>query len=78
MLHACMQIFNEINARRINDEYNVVEGLFDSPIFCGVIVVTVAFQVMIINIPGLNNKIFKVEALEWYEWLISIAIGFTL
>lgn len=70
------QIFNEINARRINDEYTIFHGLFSNPIFVGVIIITIGFQVIIINVPFVNTKFFKVEPLLWQEWLITIAIGF--
>ncbi|PNW74900.1 hypothetical protein CHLRE_12g505350v5 [Chlamydomonas reinhardtii] len=70
------QIFNEINARRINDEYTIFVGLFTNPIFCSVIAITVVFQVIIINVPFINNKFFKVNRLNWQEWLATVAIGF--
>ncbi|KAG2500891.1 hypothetical protein HYH03_001650 [Edaphochlamys debaryana] len=70
------QIFNEINARRINDELTIFSGLFTNPIFCGVILVTVCFQIIIIEVPFVNTKFFKVQPLNWQEWLITIAIGF--
>ncbi|PNH11294.1 putative calcium-transporting ATPase 5, plasma membrane-type [Tetrabaena socialis] len=69
------QVFNEINARRINDEYTIFVGLFTNPIFVGVIAITVVFQVIIINVPFVNTKFFKVEPLTWEEWLITVAIG---
>lgn len=40
-----LQMLNEINARRINDELNVFEGIHRSPIFIGVILVTAVLQV---------------------------------
>ncbi len=114
------QIFNEINARRINDEYTIFVGLFNNPIFVGVIAITVIFQVnfgrlmrpstsqhagcrgngyslhclhhadppnppiprplcpqvIIINVPFINTKFFKVQPLKWQEWLVTVAIGF--
>ncbi|GIL84523.1 hypothetical protein Vretimale_14412 [Volvox reticuliferus] len=70
------QIFNEINARRINDEYTIFVGLFRNPIFLSVIIITVVFQVIIINVPFINSKFFKVERLTGLEWLITVAIGF--
>jgi hypothetical protein len=38
-------VFNEINARRINDELNVFQALQTSPIFLAVIAITVGLQV---------------------------------
>ncbi|EFJ50671.1 hypothetical protein VOLCADRAFT_88435 [Volvox carteri f. nagariensis] len=69
------QIFNEINARRINDEYTIFTGLFTNPIFVTVIAVTAVFQIIIINVPFINSKFFKVQRLTWQEWLVTVAIG---
>lgn len=67
------QVFNEINARRINDELNMFEGLHKSPIFLGVIAITVALQVIIMQTK--MGIFFKVEPVNGTEWGISIAIG---
>lgn len=40
-----MQLFNEINSRKIRDEYNVFEGMFHSHIFSLVLIITAGFQV---------------------------------
>jgi hypothetical protein len=57
-----LQVANEINARRINDEYNVFEGLTKSPIFMGVIVITMGLQAIIMNFLGM---FFVVGADSW-------------
>jgi hypothetical protein len=44
-LRVCLQLLNEVNARRINDELNVFEGIHKSPIFIGVLLVTAGLQV---------------------------------
>lgn len=63
---------NEINARRINDELNVFDGILSSPIFLAVILITALFQAIIINFLGF---FFKVVPLNWTEWLVTMAIG---
>lgn len=40
-----MQIFNEINARKIRNEYNIFQGVFDSSIFCAIFVGITGLQV---------------------------------
>lgn len=40
-----LQVANEVNARRINDEVNIFQGIRHSPIFLAVIVITLALQV---------------------------------
>ncbi len=67
------QILNEINSRRLNDEYNMFEDLHKSPIFIGVIIITIGLQVIIMQTPLAG--IFKVDNLTGAEWGVSIAIG---
>lgn len=40
-----MQIFNELNARKIHGERNVFDGVFNNPIFCSIILGTLIIQV---------------------------------
>uniref|UniRef100_A0A5F9CA70 Calcium-transporting ATPase n=1 Tax=Oryctolagus cuniculus TaxID=9986 RepID=A0A5F9CA70_RABIT len=40
-----MQLFNEINARKIHGERNVFDGIFSNPIFCSIVLGTFAIQV---------------------------------
>ncbi|XP_040894578.1 plasma membrane calcium-transporting ATPase 1-like isoform X6 [Toxotes jaculatrix] len=41
-----MQIFNELNARKIHGERNVFEGIFKNPIFCSIILGTLLVQLV--------------------------------
>uniref|UniRef100_A0A4W6E641 Calcium-transporting ATPase n=1 Tax=Lates calcarifer TaxID=8187 RepID=A0A4W6E641_LATCA len=41
-----MQLFNEINARKIHGERNVFDGIFANPIFCSIVLGTFAVQVI--------------------------------
>merc|ERR1719361_1621132 len=59
------QIFNEVNARRVNNEKNVFEGIFKNPIFWGVIVVTVVAQVPLIEFGGDFTSTTPLSATEW-------------
>eukprot|EP00878_Enallax_costatus_P000995 GHUV01001127.1.p1 GENE.GHUV01001127.1~~GHUV01001127.1.p1 ORF type:complete len:1156 (+),score=304.08 GHUV01001127.1:371-3838(+) len=68
-----LQIFNEVNSRRINDELNVFAHVQHSPIFIGVLIVTAALQVIIMQTPV--GRFFKVRPINGVEWAISIAIG---
>lgn len=40
-----MQLFNEINARKIHGERNVFEGIFNNAIFCTIVLGTFIVQV---------------------------------
>uniref|UniRef100_A0A8C6TS15 Calcium-transporting ATPase n=1 Tax=Neogobius melanostomus TaxID=47308 RepID=A0A8C6TS15_9GOBI len=42
-----MQLFNEINARKIHGERNVFDGIFRNPIFCSIVLGTFAMQIVI-------------------------------
>ncbi|KAI7841822.1 hypothetical protein COHA_004351 [Chlorella ohadii] len=66
------QLFNMVNARKVENELNVFSGLFSSHVFWVVWVIIVGFQVIIMFFLG---GIFKVEHLSGLEWLISILIG---
>ncbi|KAF8057240.1 ACA11 [Scenedesmus sp. PABB004] len=66
------QIFNLVNSRRINDEYNVFEGLATSRLFLAILGVIVLCQVLIMSFLGM---FFKVQQLRYDEWLVTVAIG---
>eukprot|EP00197_Chlamydomonas_leiostraca_P002921 CAMPEP_0202857402 /NCGR_PEP_ID=MMETSP1391-20130828/353_1 /ASSEMBLY_ACC=CAM_ASM_000867 /TAXON_ID=1034604 /ORGANISM="Chlamydomonas leiostraca, Strain SAG 11-49" /LENGTH=1154 /DNA_ID=CAMNT_0049536193 /DNA_START=185 /DNA_END=3649 /DNA_ORIENTATION=- len=67
------QIFNAFVSRRIGLECDFFKGVWTSPIFMGIMVFITVLQVIIMQTP-LGN-IFKVEPLDWKEWLACIAIG---
>ena len=48
-----MQLFNEINSRKIHDETNVFEGVFSNPLFLVIIVGTAVGQV---SRPKISNR----------------------
>ena len=68
-----MQVVNEVNSRKIRDEYNVFEGMFKSPIFFGVLATTTLLQVIIMQTPV--SKIFKIIPINGIEWAVSIGFG---
>jgi Ca2+-transporting ATPase len=70
-----LQVANEVNARRIKDEYNMFEGLHRSPIFLAVLAITLGLQAIIMQTPV--GKFFKVLPLNAAEWGVSFAIGLT-
>uniref|UniRef100_A0A3P8TGN5 Calcium-transporting ATPase n=1 Tax=Amphiprion percula TaxID=161767 RepID=A0A3P8TGN5_AMPPE len=47
-----MQLFNEINARKIHGERNVFDGIFSNPIFCSIVLGTFAVQIVIVQWGG--------------------------
>ncbi|XP_076859948.1 plasma membrane calcium-transporting ATPase 4 isoform X1 [Brachyhypopomus gauderio] len=67
-----MQLFNEINARKIHGERNVFEGVYRNPIFCSVVLGTFALQIIIVQFGG---KPFSCTALTLDQWLWCVFIG---
>ncbi|XP_077713965.1 plasma membrane calcium-transporting ATPase 2 isoform X1 [Canis aureus] len=67
-----MQLFNEINARKIHGERNVFDGIFRNPIFCTIVLGTFAIQIVIVQFGG---KPFSCSPLQLDQWMWCIFIG---
>jgi len=68
------QIFNEINARKVNDERNVFDGILSNSIFWFIIVVTVVLQVILVQVPGLSD-FANTKPLDITEWAFCVGVG---
>ncbi|XP_067293234.1 plasma membrane calcium-transporting ATPase 4 [Pseudorasbora parva] len=68
-----MQLFNEINARKIHGERNVFEGIFKNLIFCTIVFGTFVIQVIIVQFGG---KPFSCVGLSVEQWMWCVFIGF--
>jgi len=59
-----MQVFNEINSRKIQpEEMNMFAGFFNNGFFLGIIIISVVIQALIVEVGG---EIFKVHGLTWW------------
>ncbi|KAF0700241.1 Aste57867_9196 [Aphanomyces stellatus] len=67
-----MQVFNEINARRIHDEFNVFDGIFSNSLYVGISIFQVVMQVVIVQFGSLA---FGCHALDQTQWLICVGLG---
>ncbi|XP_023296722.1 plasma membrane calcium-transporting ATPase 2 isoform X3 [Lucilia cuprina] len=67
-----MTLFNEINARKIHGQRNVLEGLFTNPIFYTIWIFTMISQVIIVQY---GNVAFSTKALTLDQWLWCIFFG---
>ncbi|XP_061474064.1 plasma membrane calcium-transporting ATPase 2 [Rhineura floridana] len=67
-----MQLFNEINARKIHGERNVFDGIFRNPIFCTIVLGTFAVQIAIVQFGG---KPFSCSPLKLDQWMWCVFIG---
>ncbi|XP_025021270.1 plasma membrane calcium-transporting ATPase 3 isoform X9 [Python bivittatus] len=68
-----MQLFNEINARKIHGERNVFDGIFGNPIFCTIVLGTFGIQILIVQFGG---KPFSCSPLNAEQWLWCLFVGF--
>lgn len=68
-----MQIFNQWNNRRLDNKFNIFEGVHRNYFFMGINVIMVACQVMIIYVGG---RAFNVVRLNGAQWGYSIVLGF--
>jgi len=69
-----MQIFNEINCRKLKGEFCVWSGIEKNPLFCGIVIATAVLQTLIIMFFG---EVFHTytEGLSLYYWAICILFG---
>ncbi|KAJ3423386.1 cation transporting atpase [Anaeramoeba flamelloides] len=68
-----MQVFNEINCRKIKDEPNIFKGIFNNWIFCGFWIGIILIQVIVIEFGG---SFFSTVHLNAFEWGVSSFLGF--
>ena len=64
-----MQIFNEFNNRRLDNKFNIFEGIHRNFWFIGINCIMIGGQIMIIFVGG---KAFQITRLDGTQWAISI------
>ncbi len=71
-----LQIFNMINVRKVNDEFNIFDGCLKNPYYVFIWLFVAGGQAIIIELTG---KVFKVSpgGLHYAHWIIAILLGFT-
>ncbi|KAF1785221.1 P-type ATPase, cytoplasmic domain N [Phytophthora cactorum] len=67
-----MQLFNELNCRKIHDEPNVLEGLLGNRVYIYVTLLQILMQLVIVQCTG---SFFNCEPLTAGQWGISIGLG---
>jgi Ca2+-transporting ATPase len=70
-----MQIFNQWNNRRLDNKFNIFEGLFKNWFFIGISAIMCGGQVLIIHVGGAAFKISK-GGQTGAMWGIAIFLGF--
>lgn len=66
------QIFNEYNSKSIHSDWDVFSDIPTNPIFMAVTVITIALQIMLIEVGG---EFIRTSPLTLNQWLITIALG---
>jgi len=67
-----MQIFNEFNNRRLDNKFNIFEGVQRNSFFIVINTIMIAGQVMIIFVGG---RAFNVTRLSGAHWGLSLGLG---
>jgi len=68
------KFFNEINSRRVNNKFNVFEGILSNPLFLIIFFSIVVIQVLIIQF---GDNAIKTVPLAWDHWLICVGFAAT-
>ena len=64
-----MQIFNEFNNRRLDNKFNIFEGVLRNYFFIGINCIMVAGQIMIVFVGG---KAFQIKRIDGTQWAVCI------
>lgn len=60
-----MQIFNEFNNRRLDNKFNIFEGIHRNYYFMGINCIMIAGQIMIIFVGGRAFGITRIDGVQW-------------
>ncbi|KAL0486083.1 calcium-transporting ATPase [Acrasis kona] len=67
------QLFNLFNARKINNEMNILQNITKSMIFVVILLICTAMQVLICELGYYVG--FGTNGLNWLEWLVTIGVS---
>jgi len=67
-----MQLFNELNSRKIHDEFNIFSGITKNSTYGYVCIFQVVMQVIIVQWTG---RVFGCKGLDITQWLVCIGLG---
>jgi len=74
-LFVMMQVFNFVNARKINDEFNIFEGISRNGLFLVIVTVIIGAQLVIVTFGSVAFHCYKHYGLSVIQWLI--VLGFS-
>lgn len=67
-----MTLFNEVNARKIHGQRNILEGLKRNPVFLGIWIGTFVAQIILVQFGG---TVFSTKALTLDQWFWCVFLG---
>ncbi|XP_078339842.1 plasma membrane calcium-transporting ATPase 2-like isoform X8 [Crassostrea virginica] len=67
-----MTLFNEVNARKIHGQRNILEGLKRNPVFIGIWTGTFVAQIILVQFGG---TVFSTKALTLDQWFWCVFLG---
>jgi Ca2+ transporting ATPase len=70
-----LQVFNFLNARRIQDEINIFERIFTNHLFPGIVLFIFCAQIIIVTFGSLAFGLYSNFGLMVKQWLITIGFG---
>jgi calcium-translocating P-type ATPase len=70
-----MQVFNEINCRKLENERNVFKNFFNNPLFLSIIGITTLVQVILVQFAG---PFASTIGLTWKQWVFCFGISFVV
>ncbi|KAK3825887.1 MAG: PMCA-type calcium-translocating P-type ATPase [Benniella sp.] len=68
-----LQIFNELNSRRLDNRLNIFSGIQNNRYFIVIFIIMLVFQAVIVEFGG---SAFKTSGLDGTQWGICIGLGF--
>jgi len=69
-----MTLFNEVNCRKLNGEWNVFEGVMENKLFVAILGSTFVLQCAGVQFGGRWLKCYE-GGLTFYQWLFCLAVG---
>ncbi|KAI1349503.1 calcium-translocating P-type ATPase [Xylaria sp. FL0043] len=66
-----MQIFNEFNNRRLDNKFNIFEGIHRNKFFIGITILMVGLQIAIIFVGGTAFEIKPINGIQWAICIVS-------
>lgn len=68
-----MQVFNQYNCRRVDNNFNIFEGMLRNYWFLGIQLIIIGGQVLIVFVGG---RAFSVTRINGVAWAVSLVLGF--